>query len=92
MGSIAAAVLAAWLLHSSKPELPVEPPKPKPAKPKRTLDPEPLVYTCILDDPLPPPPLMRGCEPRRPEIDGVVFLRDCPEWIDRMVAEADRLP
>ena len=45
--------------------------------------------TCILEDPLPPP--IQRCEGRAPEIEGVMFLRVCPEWIDKMVAEADRL-
>lgn len=93
MGSLAA-VVAALLLHTSKPELPVDPPKPPEPepKPRRQLDPEPIYFTCILDEPLPPPPLMRGCEPRKPEIDGVGFLQICPEWIDKMIAEADKLP
>jgi hypothetical protein len=85
MGTLAAALI--WLLHSTRPLPPVDPPKPTPRPAPVPVKPRPVEYTCILDDPLPPP----MCAEPFPTIPGLSILKPCPDWIAKIVADADAL-
>jgi hypothetical protein len=86
MGKLAALLFASVTGASVPPDQPLPPrPEPKPAPTStRTFE-----ITCIQIDEPPP----RMCEdPTFPKLPfGLSFLKPCPEWIEKIVAEADAL-
>jgi hypothetical protein len=87
MGKLAALLFASVTGTSVPPDQPLPPlPRPKPAPTTtRTIE-----ITCIDDWPIEPPMLV--CENPWPPLPfGLSFLPPCPDWIDKIVAEADAL-